>query len=180
MIILEGADGVGKSTLAQSLAERLAETVGGDRVDWRSVYRHMTRPPDDFDHLTGYLDVSGRVQDRYHLGAIVYGQLLGLGGYPTASRMRLVQRYLRWQGCITVVLHGERDWLRERLRVSPKAEMYSIDRILDANDAYRALVGSSNRGEPYCQLSWDVTLRGWPGAQFVETIVKTWRDVWLR
>ncbi len=86
MIVLEGADGVGKTTLARAIAEALNLKV-----------RHMSRPDDDFDHVSGYMSLVGKhVQDRFHLGSVVYGRMLGFpGGSATSSQMRLVQRYLR-------------------------------------------------------------------------------------
>lgn len=177
MIILEGADCTGKTTLAQALAARMAVVLGGGAEDWRSCYRHMSRPEPDFDHVRGYLDVSARVQDRYHLGAIVYGAIIGGGSFPTAARMRVVQRYLRWQGCMVVILHADRSALRKRLVSSTKAEMYSIDDILDANDAYRALIGSVNRGQPYCDFDADTS--AWPALEpLAAKLVDQWSQRW--
>lgn len=179
MIILEGADCTGKTTLAQMLAEKVSAMRGGNAEgrDWRVFYRHMSRPAPDFDHVGGYLDVSARVQDRYHLGAIVYGAIIGGGSFPTAARMRVVQRYLRWQGCMTVIMHADRDALKKRLVASTKAEMYSVDDILDANDAYRALIRQSNRGERYCDSSID-TSQEWPRGDVAQSLIEVWSQRW--
>jgi len=164
MIILEGSDNVGKTTLAKKL--------GG-------VYRHLSRPPEDFDHATEYIDrVFEGVQDRFHLGAVVYGAMLGGGGtYPRPGVMRGIQRYLRWQGCLVIVMHCPRYHLSQLLDDNGKEEMYGRGQILDANDYYRALVGSSNRGEPWCDMDINVEA-GFPSDEKAEEIHEIWRARW--
>lgn len=169
MIIFEGADHTGKTTLARALTDALPELK----------YRHMSKPAEDFDHVSGYFDVGPYVQDRYHLGAVVYGRLLDAGSAPTPRRMQLVQRYLRWQGTITVVFHCQRAVLAERLRLGGKREMYSSRQILAANDGYRALINSSNRGTPWADIDIDVTDR-FPDIDDakVQSIIERWKATW--
>jgi broad-specificity NMP kinase len=170
MLIIEGADGVGKTTAAL----RLCTMSGLER-------RHMSRPPEDYDHLSEYVDgVHRGVQDRYHLGSIVYGRMLGRGTYPTAAEMRLVQAYLRWQGCLVVVLTADRPWLEERLLQNPKEEMYSNELILDANDSYRSLAHSTNRGEPYADVVHNVSRLGWPNDDNLREWTERWNELWRR
>lgn len=160
MLILEGADQVGKSTAARRLAE-MAECP----------IRHMSRPDPDFDHL--YVDRMDRViQDRFHLGEIVYGRVLNSGGpYTSAENMRIIQAMLRWSGCLVVILYAEADFLREQIAKNNREEMYSLDQILMVNEAYRRLALSTNHGEPFCDVSFDVT-DGWP----TDKMLQTWLD----
>tara|TARA_R100000152_G_C6728751_1_gene153713 strand:- start:335 stop:847 length:513 start_codon:yes stop_codon:yes gene_type:complete len=170
MLILEGADGVGKTTAAL----RVCELASVQR-------RHMSKPPEDFDHSTEYVErVFRGVQDRYHLGALVYGRMLGLGTYPPAEVMRQVQAYLRWQGCLVVCLVAERPWLEERLLKSPKSEMYSNKLILDANDAYRSIAEASNRGEQYVDVVHNVSIKGWPTDGDIARWIERWTELWNR
>jgi hypothetical protein len=172
MIILEGTDNVGKTTMAQTLCEIVSERTG---LPAPGLYGHMSRPPADFDHGGEYFrNVRLGVQDRYHLGSIVYGRILGGGTFPHPRKMRVVQAYLRWMGCHVVIVTCQRDALRERLTKSVnREEMYRLDQILDAGDAYSALARSSNGGEPYCDEAVDVT-RGWPGRKELEAVVDRW------
>lgn len=171
MIVIEGADCTGKTTLCKKLSEAL-----------KLPYRHMSKPADDFDHVAGYMQLVGaHVQDRYHLGAVVYGQMLGAGGAPSAQQMQLVQRYLRWQGCVVVILHCQRARLSELLDQSSSKEMYQRDQILCANDGFIALTKCTNRGEPWCDIHIDVTDR-FPDIDdhVVQEIMEGWRYRWQR
>jgi len=179
MIIIEGSDQLGKTTLARKLSIQLSSVLYGDEDHTERVYRHMTRPPDGFDHLTGYVErVGPHVWDRFHLGALAYGRLTGNGGCPNPRQMLWVQRYLRWQGAIVIVMHADRWWLKEHLD-STREEMYSKQTILDVNDIFVMISRSSNHGEKYCDFSIDVTDGAWPNEQTVEMLVNTWRERWL-
>lgn len=174
MIILEGADQVGKTTAARVLAKKIATHVG---VTEDLAYRHMSRPPADFDHFEGYLsDMTPRAQDRYHLGAIVYGMMLNRGTYPHAQRMLLLMRMLRWRGALTIVMYSEDKWLRENLVA--RNEMYNREVILASNLAFMHLASNALNGEPYCQLAYNVTRHGYPSEETLEEWFKIWKAQW--
>jgi hypothetical protein len=162
VLIIEGSDNVGKTTACKKL-----EVMGA------IPYRHLSKPPDDFDHVREYMErVGPHVQDRFHLGAITYGRLTKNGNCPAVRDMLMVQRYLRWQGCITVIMYAERDWLRKSRFM--KEEMYPLDTILDVNAAFIALTKTTNRGEPYHDIAYDVSKRGYP----TDETLKEWLDLW--
>lgn len=178
MIILEGADCVGKTTAAQAICEIIQKRYA-PTVHHTKLYGHMSKPDSSFDHFSDYISmVREGVQDRFHLGSIVYGRMLGCGNYPTSRKMRSLQRYLSWAGCYVVIMTAERRWLYEKLQKSLKEEMYSVEQILDANECYRALADTSNRGVKWCDASWDVTAKGWPKAEDLEKFVDAWRERW--
>lgn len=178
MIILEGTDHVGKTHAAQVMCEIVGERLGRPPA---SLYGHMSRPREDFDHVTEYARrVRVGVQDRFHLGSIVYGRILGGGTFATARRMRVVQSYLRWSGCHVVVFLCDRSELARRLTASVnREEMYRHDQILDAGEAYRMLAGASNMGEPYADETVDVTDR-WPTREELTAIVDRWWPKFMR
>lgn len=182
MIILEGADGVGKTTAAWTMCKYLQSLEATPPSDvghtGHKFYGHMSRPPEDFDHLSEYMDrVRYGVQDRFHLGSIVYGYILGGGTYPSPQIMRVVQRYLVWQGCYVIIFHAQRHWLKQHMQelLEKRNEMYRLDQILDANDAFRGLLCSSNRGEPYAHAGIDVTDGKFPDEATLKMHVEIWR-----
>jgi len=178
MIIIEGSDQVGKTTLAKKLSKRISAELYGNDAHFERVYRHLSRPPADFDHLVGYIERVGPVVwDRFHLGAIAYGKLTKNGGCPTPKQMLWVQRYLRWQGAIVLVIHADRWWLKEQLD-STRTEMYKEDTILDVNDIFRMIAKSSNHEEPYADLEHDITDGNWPDDKMIDDLIQMWRERW--
>jgi len=177
MIILEGTDHTGKTTFARKLCEILVTRYGSSAS---AYYAHMSRPPANFDHLSEYMSgVRFGVQDRYHLGSVVYGRLLSGGSFCSPHKMLLTQRYLKWSGCHVVVFTCDRDVLRGRLLSSvDREEMYSMEKILDAGDAYRGLAGSHNRGERWCDETIDVS-NSWPSDDDATRIVNEWERKFL-
>jgi len=68
MLILEGADQLGKTTLANKLLKEL------HKRGYPYVYRHFTRLPDCWKYPMSYLAHVSEpvVQDRFHMSEIVY------------------------------------------------------------------------------------------------------------
>lgn len=179
MIIIEGADQVGKTTFANALARRMSRELYANEGLYDRVYRHLSRPPADFDHFNGYVErVGPHVWDRFHLGAIAYGKLLGHGGCGTPKQMLWVQKYLRWQGAIVIILHADRWWLKEHLDRT-RDEMYTHDLILDVNDIFRMLSKNANHGELYCDFEHDVTDGKFPDDKMLEQVMEAWRERWM-
>ena len=177
MIILEGADCLGKTTAAEALCKRMASEFGGGDS---AYYRHMTKPPDTIDHVAHYFNGVGcHVQDRYHLGSVTYGRIIGGGSFTTPRRMRVVQQYLRWMGCVTVIFVASRQFLADQLkRAGSRKEMYSRANILDVNEAYWGLANSSNNGVQWCDYLIDVT-HGWASQQRLDEIFDAWLRGWM-
>lgn len=171
MIILEGPDQIGKTTAAMRLRQMIAEYTRRPETD---CYRHMSKPDLNFDHFESYIaGLGSHVQDRFHLGAIVYGLLLGRGSYPSSQHMLIVQRMLRWRGALTIIMHGEQQWMRENLK--SRAEMYNAEQILVSNQAFAMLAGSTNCGESYCQIAYNVSRCGYPSEETLRFWFETWK-----
>ena len=101
IIVIEGVDCTGKSTLANEIAE--LTRADGDDV----AIIHMGQPKQDpmieyeFS-LHGYKPASGKtiICDRWHLGADVYGPLKRFdAGLPSAVRWH-IEAYLRSRGAL--------------------------------------------------------------------------------
>lgn len=157
MLILEGPDCVGKTTIAREICSK--------HPSW--AYRHMTRPPDGFDHFGGYLDQlqSRCVFDRFHLGALVYGNVATSQGQDThMERLFAVARAIRFFGGITVVMYaGDDMWLGDKLSENGRHEMYSRNQIMLVNEVYRWLAKKEFvKNTRLVDVSHDVSKDGYP------------------
>lgn len=150
MLILEGSDLVGKTTLAKQLTKRLWD------ARMPHVYSHFSRLPDAFDRYWGYVERASRdvVQDRYHMSEIAYGVGRGdlgrLGDNTlTPERYRLVDAHIRAMGAYTVVLYSsEPQLLRDRYEREQAREMYDIDLVLRVNAWYEGVSDHLGRWVP--------------------------------
>lgn len=132
-IIIEGPDHVGKTTLAQKLARHFGTKIG-----------HMSKPEGDGWKLTDFVNRLGYkdtgIWDRFHLGGIVYGELLCK--HPCKmkpSDVDLLHRYMEWRGDTLVLITAEEEYLAERLEMSGKNELFDRRTILLANRGFNML-----------------------------------------
>lgn len=110
LIIVEGCDGVGKTTFA----ERLQGATQGELLH----YGPPTRPAvsEYTDDLASYEPNCGRdiVCDRYHWGELIYGPLYRGGSELAAAGLDVVNEFLRERGAVVVFLWNTPTTLRER------------------------------------------------------------------
>lgn len=110
MLIIEGADRVGKTTLCHKLIERLAPTG-----PW--MYRHFGPLPESWMHPWDYFPHMSRyvVQDRFHLSEWVYRRAEGQANPDlTSEKYRLIDAQLRLLGSVTVVITASAKIIDER------------------------------------------------------------------
>lgn len=129
MLIIEGADLMGKTTLAHALLKELTT----------HIYCHFTRLPKDFDYYGMYIDRMSPfiVQDRFHMSEIVYATVRGEEPNITPLQYRLLDAHALMNGAFTVVLYSDDDLIRSRWR---EGEMYTLDRVIAANFYFRKQV----------------------------------------
>lgn len=136
MIIVEGADRVGKSTLCGVLHQRI---LGSAIVPFGLL-------PDDWDFYFSYLPKMGywNIWDRGHWSEVAYQQATSRPKRVDEEELRLVDaECFRW-GCVYVVLTCERWLLEERLRERPddkfdaqvvqRANLYFMNHYLGPSD----------------------------------------------
>lgn len=128
MIVIEGADCTGKTTLGKRLCK-----------EYDLAYKHMSAPGEGFDHLYFYVsNYEDKVLwDRYHLGALVYGWRLGLSNIGQMWELDAARRFLKERGVIVIVLHSTPRQIIDRF--SSKDEDYSPGQVLEANELFRKL-----------------------------------------
>lgn len=130
-VVLEGLDGVGKSTLVRLLAQRLAaielrtppHALAGVRPE---ILRYFSESPmattlyyaatvADASRRVAGLQAAGRavVMDRYFLSTYVYGTVVRAAEHPKEVLDALALRLV--PADVTVYLHAERDCRRQRM-----------------------------------------------------------------
>lgn len=108
MIIIEGADATGKSTLAKQFAD--------------AGYTHVHSGPPSKDPFIEYFEKARNapaqvVFDRFHIGERVYGPIFRNNDRLNSARQRMLERYLLSQRAVLVhahlsVMDGERNFVK--------------------------------------------------------------------
>lgn len=130
MLVVEGPDGVGKTTLCKRLLKELP----------RHVYAHFTRLPRGFDYYWGYADRMSRfiVQDRFHMSEWAYAAARMETPKLCEDGYRLVDANLRLLGGFTVLVTADPDVVAGRWDPS---QMFSLEATLGAAAEYLAILG---------------------------------------
>lgn len=148
MLILEGADLVGKTTLQTELLKHTAFTSRG------YMPAHTGQPPKGFDHCWGYINLASRrvIMDRFHMSEFVYDRVLRGGQQLLDPEMyRFVDGRLCALGVMTVIITADDDLLRERYS-NGADELCHIEQILLANDEYRDIIICPRANK---HIAWD-------------------------
>lgn len=159
IIILDGPDGAGKTTLARAIMKQ-AEKIG-----YEPIYKHLSKPIDAWgehrDALLEYINAahspSGRpvliVADRHFISEAVYGHVYRQGSeYPYAARH--VDRLLHRFGALRVVCAPPVDYVtstHEKLKQT-REEMYDKGMDLVARMYHDLWHGSSDASADYSPM----------------------------
>lgn len=130
MIIVEGSDGLGKTTLCKALQYTLR------KMGYKFEVSHMSKPGPCFDFYWDYVKaINGlKVFDRFHLGEIAYGEVI-YGCRQTEEAMRLLDGMLRSLPCVVVLVCATDDWWGRNF--VQKKEMFEIAQIVEVNKYFR-------------------------------------------
>lgn len=109
LIIIEGADKTGKTTLARRIEKELG-------------YEYVHFGPPGKDPAKEYAEFlinlkTPVVCDRFYYGELVYGPLLRQGSVITSLQQTTIERLLRLRGAILVHARTPLDIVRHRLRI---------------------------------------------------------------
>lgn len=151
MLIIEGSDLVGKTTLARALLTHEILRGGG------YIYRHLSKLPDGFHRYWHHAALASRciVQDRFHMSDIVYRRVEGVKLETTPETYRALDGYLRGYGSFTVVVTATQELIASRIG---REEMYPPEKIYHANQLYHDLVTEPAHHDQVLQLyrpDWD-------------------------
>ena len=125
MLIVEGPDGVGKTTLCRKLLESLPT----------HIYAHFSRLPAGFDYYWGYVERASRyiVQDRFHLSEVAYARARGDSSRLDTESYQILDGHLRLLGAYTILVTATQDLLASRWGPD---QMYSLEKTLAAGRAF--------------------------------------------
>lgn len=180
MFVIEGADNLGKTTAAHVLVDQAAKHAefyakNRDHVVRPVRYVHMTRQNEAFDFFEDYQDILSlhAVQDRFHLGAIVYHD-----GVMDQHKLRIIEGWLGCLGSYTVIFFAEDDDFYERhMKKSSRDEMFNIEKIIHVNRLYRDMVYGSHPMTPHFDAHWVMTeAMLWPP----HDVIQQWLEAWFQ
>jgi thymidylate kinase len=159
MLILEGTDLVGKTTLCHKLCEQLPGYI----------YMHLTRPPKTNWSDIDYINIASvkSVRDRFHLSELAYSRIRkdeSLIKEPRILDAELVTRFCAFK----VLICADEDLLRQRYAEKDRDEMYSLDQIVAANNIFKLM---SVFADHRLVMTKD---KPWPTDEDVRTIVKVY------
>lgn len=135
MLIVEGADCVGKTTLCKELVRALNE------AGWPHVYHHLGLLPPCWRERAeqNYARIMAPyvVQDRFHLSEPIYAAARGDEPMLDVGQFDRVNRSLHGYGGFQVVVLAESQVIRQRFHATRLGQMYDLDTVLEVNDQYR-------------------------------------------
>jgi thymidylate kinase len=134
MLIVEGSDLVGKTTLCEELLRRL------DAKKFPHIMSHFGRLPDGWDYYWSYLPRISRyiVQDRFHMSEIVYRNARQEPSLLMPEVYRLLDAAVRKVGALTVVVTASEDVLLGQIET--REEEHSPEQIMRANANFLQIV----------------------------------------
>lgn len=113
LIVLEGSDGAGKTTLAEKLAEALPGPVG--RQSFRAPTGDPLQEYESFLRRVALTPEASYIVDRMHWSEMVYGTIFRPNDHMSEGSFRHLEMVLQGQGGLTVLLDPPAEELRQRL-----------------------------------------------------------------
>lgn len=126
LIIIEGPDGAGKSTLATALRQQLI--LEGAAPDDVTMLKKGPPTADGFTEylvpLASYLPGSGKhvICDRWHIGELVYPTIFGRQPVLDEAQFGYIDKFLKSRGAVLVPVNARTDTLLERVRARGSGE----------------------------------------------------------
>lgn len=140
MIIVEGADLVGKTTLCKELVRRSSFDL---------AYNHLSRLPESFHRFYDYLELikPSNVFDRFHMSEIAYiAARREKQGSTNFAWYAAIDRMIIDAAGMIIIVTADEPLIRSRMRDD---EMYDMDTILRANEAFLTMA-TENEFQGFC------------------------------
>lgn len=148
MILVEGPDGVGKTTLVKALARhfRAPSIHYGPLPEWWSQLDYVDSAP------------MFSIVDRYHWSALAYSIVHKQPWPTTVERCQEVDQSIckRTPFYTKILLYSTTP---DFFLGKPKDDMFDVDQIIKVNAVYHGL------SEKYFDICWDVSSLGFPSVK---------------
>ncbi len=136
MIVIEGADCLGKTILAKKIVQKVSD------MGLPVVYSHMTRPNDEkFDFFQSYklLINPYAVQDRFHLSGIAYHK-----DKISRRNLQIINAWIRSVGGMIIILYAGDEMYREHIKNDERDNILSSNIMCRANSVFRNYAENDN------------------------------------
>lgn len=150
MLILEGSDNLGKTTVAQEIVIQAKALM-----DHHFQYRHMSRPKEDFDFFLDYKKMIKAtplttVQDRFHLGGLIWHE-----DKISRASLKVIEGWVHANFGLVVIFYTEdHTGYRKMLESDTRNQMFGVDKMCQANIEYAAMA----RGDYPFPVSCDLAI----------------------
>lgn len=130
MVIIDGADLVGKTTLQQAVVREL------NNLGFCHIPLHLSKLPDSFHRVRGYLPLMTKdvVWDRFFASRQAYGRVLDNQELLFPEEIEHLQSCTDLVCAFRVLVLGDENLIRQNYR---KDEMYDLDSVLQVNEVFR-------------------------------------------
>lgn len=145
LILIEGPDCAGKSTLARRLVDALRDSHPGDRVTYHHCGPPVDHPIDEYvAPLLDYRPGNGQhvVCDRWHVGETVYPAVADRPTYQTPAVAAYVELFLRSRGAVLIYCTATDEHLVD-CGVARDDEPEEIARVHETTNAFLRAIASS-------------------------------------
>lgn len=176
MIVVEGTDNLGKTTLCNALVKEI------NARGLPHVYTHFGKLSDSFDRVWDYLPHMNPcvVMDRFYMSRQAYGKALKNQRTLNFEQYRLLDAWLRMHRGYTVLVVAsddrlKDDWLGDR----GKPELYTLDQAVKVNAQFKKC-----RSLLECDIDYYIELDlsddeiEWP-SNHVDAIINAYMDRWV-
>lgn len=151
MIILEGLDAVGKTTIANHLATELGCKVS-----------HSKKPTDGwFEYVERSKQAEALIFDRFHIGEVVWPVIFDDGRKPMLRwQQHMIERILLQRNALLVFMHGTFYDINSRLvsrGEEPISHQTYEQRFYLFNDAVKgSIIPSIGLGDPLANINYTI------------------------
>lgn len=177
MLIIEGSDLTGKTTLCRELVQRICD------AEVPVMYGHFGRLPKNWDYFWGYMPhmIHRMVRDRFYMSEVCYGAKCRGFSNVDPETYRLLDAYARTMGAVTVVLTANPLLLEAKYKETQTPETFDLDKVLSVNGLFSEIAHRKNLtfGHETWKMDVDFTHHindeeDWISDRKIEQIVELW------